>query len=148
MQRNDPGPGRRAGERDQAPLTQDQAAAMAIAAVMRVVEAESALHPQPAIGAPVQAQARSVHALVEPLHAGGIARIAAKAFGLFGRRARRVPEREGGSAGNHQQDQTGHPRTLAEGIAARTLTRVAAAKVRSTAAARRARPPEPERRPR
>ena len=60
---------------------------MAFDAIVRVVEAEGALEPEPAILAPVQAHADRVHALVQPLHLGGGAGVAAQHFGAFGRRA-------------------------------------------------------------
>ena len=57
------------------------------------------------------AQARGVHGLVQPDDTRGGTRVAAERFGPFGGGARRVPVREGGGAGDHQQDQAGHGET-------------------------------------
>ena len=56
---------------------------MAFDAIVRVVEAEGALQPEPAILAPVQAHADGVHALVQPLHVGRGAGVAAEDFRAF-----------------------------------------------------------------
>src|SRR5690606_30473445 len=118
-QRDDLRTGRGAGERDQAVAAQHQAACVAVGAVMRVVEAEGALQSQPAVLAAVHAHAGGVHALVEPLHPGGVAGIAAEDFGALGGRAGRVPEPEHDGGGDHQQDQL-HARTLAQRRRTRT----------------------------
>ena len=60
----------RPAEGDQPVAAQHQPADMAILAIVRIVEAERALQPEPAIVLAAHAQADGVHAVVQPLHAG------------------------------------------------------------------------------
>ena len=94
MQLDDVRGARRADERDEPPSAQHQAPDVAIAAVVRILEAERALESEPPIFPPMQTQSRGVHGLVEPLHARRTARIATECFGPFRSPTPRAPVRE------------------------------------------------------
>ena len=76
-------------EADQPIAEQDDAADMAIVAVLGILEAKRALDPEPPVLAPAQAHAGRMHRLVQPLHAGGLAGVAADLGGALRRGARR-----------------------------------------------------------
>ena len=75
--------------------------AMPVLAILGIVEAEAALQAEPAIVLAAQAHPGRVHRLVKPLHARGLAGIAADDGGAFRRRARRGEREEGDDAHNH-----------------------------------------------
>ena len=104
---------RRSAERNQPGTTQHQPADVPVAAVVRIFEAERAFEAESTIVAPVKAQARRVHGLVEPLHPGGMAGIAAKVLGAFGCRTAGTPEGEGQGCDDHHNEQSRHPPNVA-----------------------------------
>ena len=93
----------RPAEGHESPAAQHQPADVAIAAILRIFEAEAALEPEPAVLAAAQAQPAGVHGLVQPLHAGGAAGIAAHRFGAFGGGAGGAPECERHRAHDHHR---------------------------------------------
>lgn len=80
---------------------QHQPADMAVAAILGIFEAETALQAQPAIRATTQAQTAGMYGLVEPLHTSGQAGIAPDLLGAFGRGTRRAPEGEPQTCADH-----------------------------------------------
>lgn len=75
---------------------------MAIIALMGVVEAECPLKAEPSVLTAAQPYTDFVDALIEPLHAGGPARIATECLGTFGSGPACAPERKGRGSQNHQ----------------------------------------------
>ena len=85
----------RSAERYQPRPTQHHPADVAVAAIMRILEAEHALETEPSVLAAMQAHAGGVHRLVEPLHARRPASVATQGFGAFRSGTPRAPVREG-----------------------------------------------------
>ena len=86
---------------------------MAVDAVVGIFKAETALESKASVFIAAHAYPRRMHALVQPDHVGGGARITSELLRVFGCRTRGVPVREGGSAGDHQQDQGRHAGNVA-----------------------------------
>lgn len=83
---------------------QDQPTRVAVAAIVRVLETEAAHEVEAAVIAASEAQARGMHGLVQPLHAGRTAGIAAEQFGALGSGAPGAPECERRRGQDHQDE--------------------------------------------
>lgn len=85
----------RSAERHQPRPAQHHPADVAVAAVVRILEAEHAFESEPPVLAAMQAHAGSVHRLVEPLHPRRVAGVATQGFRAFRSGTPRAPVREG-----------------------------------------------------
>jgi len=94
----------RAAEVHKSIAAQDEPTDVAIVAIAGIFEAETAFEPEAPILATAQSQAVGMDGFVEPLHAGGPARIAAYLFSPFGGAPGRAPQGHS-QAQTHHQDQ-------------------------------------------
>ena len=92
----------RSTEVHQPVAAQDEAADVAIIAIARIFEAETAFKTQSPVLAATQAQAVGVDGLVEPLDTRCPAGIAPNLFGPFGRAAGSAPESHTQAQAHHQ----------------------------------------------
>ena len=79
VHRDGAGGGRRPGERHQSFAVQHDPRDVAVGAVLRILEAEAAFPSQPSVLVAAQAQPGGMHGVVDQLHAGRAAGVAADA---------------------------------------------------------------------
>ncbi len=91
----------RATEADQLVAEQDDPPDVAILAIFRVIEAETALPPEPTILLAAQAHPGGMRGLIQPLHARGLACVTANQGRALRRCARSGEREEGDDAHNH-----------------------------------------------